>query len=184
MMRQSIRLGIGPGPLVAEMTARGWHGGAARARPIGCLLAAIVIFSAIGAGPAEARPTYVASCSNTAYLAYKPKYWSSGCTGSSANVRPIRWKRWTRRVAFARGNVGINDCDPSCAEGSVYEYPTKLRFSRSKSCRTPKGERVRYFSRVLTWTLFPSGNPFGFEAGWDRRRWSVSRVTPCRFAPG
>ena len=123
-----------------------------------------------GGATASAR-TYVASCSNTSFLEFKPDYWSSGCTGGSVNVQPVTWSRWSARSAKGRGVVLANDCDPSCAGGSIYRYRTTVRLYHPRTCHG--NGRHRYFSKSRLNVTFRRGNPYGYPAGQKILRFPV-----------
>jgi hypothetical protein len=68
--------------------------------------------------------------------------------GGSLFVRQVTWSIWTSSVARGRGVVWVNDCSPSCAQGSYSESTAMLTLS---AARTHDGHS--YFARlVLTWS--------------------------------
>ena len=83
--------------------------------------------------PADAfAKTYAGNCGLTGYLAYKPKYWSSGCTGGSFNIERLNWSRWSGGSARGTGRVQLRDpqCRPTCPEAKIYRYAGKVTLSR------------------------------------------------------
>jgi hypothetical protein len=44
-------------------------------------------------------------------------------------VHDIAWSSWDSQSAEGSGLWGHNDCDPSCAEGKVIQYPTTVSFN-------------------------------------------------------
>jgi hypothetical protein len=55
------------------------------------------------------------------------------------------WRHWNHHRAAARGKAHLNDCMPSCAEGTFSTYHAIVRVSRPVNCR---GGRKSY-SKVL-----------------------------------
>lgn len=112
-------------------------------------LSLAMFVSLLAAAPASAASLPgLASCGSSYYGAkVKPKEWSSGCTGSSFNVEKLRWSRWTTSSASGKGVDRSNDCEPSCAEGTITEFAATLKLSRPRRCYSQKG-RIRMFTRV------------------------------------
>ncbi len=113
-------------------------------------------------GEATADRVYVANCGNTSYLAFKPKSWSSGCTGGSANVRRVKWRIWTRHRAFGTGPawLRINVNTP------LYRTRGKVRLYRIRTCKSKQGTERRYFTRARWSAYYRAGNPFHLSEGW------------------
>jgi hypothetical protein len=42
----------------------------------------------------------------------------------------LDWRIWNRHQAYARGVAWLNDCDPSCAEGSFHAHRARVRATR------------------------------------------------------
>jgi hypothetical protein len=68
--------------------------------------------------------------------------------GGSLFVRQVTWSIWKSGVARGRGVVWVNDCSPSCAQGSYTESMATLSLS---AARTHDGHA--YFAKlVMTWS--------------------------------
>jgi hypothetical protein len=68
--------------------------------------------------------------------------------GGSLLVRQVTWSTWQHGAAHGRGVVWVNDCSPSCAQGSYTKSPATLTLSAT---RTHDGHA--YYSRlVMTWS--------------------------------
>src|SRR5207244_11618979 len=72
-------------------------------------------------GEASGR-IYIGICGSTGMLESKPRYWSTGCTGSSFNVHAIKWRSWGRRTAFIRGTAWL----AVTPDGPRYKSPAEL----------------------------------------------------------
>jgi hypothetical protein len=124
--------------------------------------------------------TLDANCANTSYLDFKPKLWSNGCTGGSANVRRVRWVAWTRRSARGKGVAALRGpCvtsakpGPDCkGEAALYRARAQVRLDRPKTC-TDHGRSRRYFSRARFAVYMRRGNPFGESVGWQRQKYGT-----------
>jgi hypothetical protein len=131
----------------------------------------IVVALVVGVGQlaaaaaADARsPVLLASCS-VLDLEFEPSQWSPGCAGGSPFLEGLEWHGWGTPTASSTGQVLLNDCEPSCAEGGVYRYPAQVTADRIRRCHEG-GRTHRQYTRVrLSWNL-PDGNPFGEPAGW------------------
>src|ERR1700761_9426278 len=95
-----------------------------------------VLAVAVLASPAGAiarGQTFVANCGNTGFLEVEPEYWSAGCTAGAAYVKPLRWVRYGRRRALARGTAIVQNC--GCSEPTdVGRYPAMLAFTHPRRC--------------------------------------------------
>lgn len=61
----------------------------------------------------------------------------------SRHSSPIRWRKWTTRVALGSGYNQLNDCRPDCADGTFHGFPVRIELWRP---RTLGGRRV--FTRL------------------------------------
>ena len=77
-------------------------------------------------------------------LVYKPTSWAAGGVGASARMEKLRWSSGRT----ARGTAANNNCDPTCAEGSIIREPGSMSWSRPRMCTSPSGSRYRYYTRV------------------------------------
>jgi hypothetical protein len=136
-------------------------------------LAAFLVSFSIFAG-AFARPatadTYIAQCSILSGTV-APSEWSSGCLGGSANFDQISWSNWGAEGASGSGVALPNDCDPNCAEGTVYRYPARFIALGPKRCLAEPGNEQ--YVRLKTEVEFPADNPFEQPAGWSSTVWKL-----------
>jgi len=121
--------------------------------------------SPVDANAAAPGPVLIPDCSN-AYYGGKvtPPDWSTGCLGGSVNLYELSWSGWGGPAAVANGIVRHNDCEPSCADGSIYPYPVQLQASNPRECASPLGRRS-YYSRFAITAYLPEDNVFGEPAG-------------------
>jgi hypothetical protein len=104
-------------------------------------------------------------CGNVLYGGkVAPVTWSSGCLGGSVNLDQLSWQGWGGPVASATGIVHYNDCEPSCAAGSISDYPAELRVEQVQRCASPLGPHSYYtlFTVVIT---YPPENEAGQPPG-------------------
>ncbi len=93
-----------------------------------------------------------------------PAEWSRGCAGGSPYFTNLAWTGWGGATAVASGNVLLNNCEPSCADGFTASYPATLVVSGLRMCSSPTGADS-YYTRV-DWTAeLTDGNPYGEPAG-------------------
>ena len=59
--------------------------------------------------------------------ASKPRRVIVACGDGNFQLRGLRWRRWTRPTAFARGIARINDCMPDCADGAFHRARIAVR---------------------------------------------------------
>jgi hypothetical protein len=152
-----------------------------RLLPLLLATAALIAAAQLTSAPAHARsPVLLAACSFYD-LEYQPSTWSPGCVGSSPILQNLSWQGWSGPVAAAAGQVSLNDCEPSCAEGTSHLYPAQMTASRVRRCRDG-GRLHRQYTRVrLSWE-YPADNPFGEPAGWHSFGLNPLRVdsSDCR----
>lgn len=93
------------------------------------------------------RPTHVTH--NCTKAKIKPRRILFACADGGYYVTRLAWKAWYRRRAVARGVFHLNDCDPSCAEGTFHKRRGRLVLRRRLWCPEIdkfvfKRARVRY----------------------------------------
>lgn len=77
------------------------------------------------------------------FPAQKPEAITITCGDGGMYVDQIDWSRWDSKGAKGIGTYNVNDCDPSCAEGTFLKEKVKLHLSRLVEY---KGD---YFLRTL-----------------------------------
>jgi hypothetical protein len=112
--------------------------------------------------------TYVPNCGNTSFLEVRPRYWSNGCTGGSANMRSVTWHGWGWSTATGAGTAALRGpCDPDCTKAVLYRAPGRVRLDRPRQCND-QGAILRYFARARFEVLMRVRNPFGYPPGWHQ----------------
>lgn len=67
------------------------------------------------------------------------------CGDNSDYLTSMRWVSW-KNVAYGSGVEHLNDCNPTCAGGTVYTYPVLLTAWRAVARPGHPGQK--YFSRM------------------------------------
>src|SRR6516162_5262117 len=106
------------------------------------------------AGPASAGSSQVVlvNCGGAGQV--RPAGYDIGCMPSQELVTGLTWTSW-RSAAFGSGILKVNDCAPTCAQGSYVKYPILVVLWRARPWPGHPG-RV-YFSQ-LTW-IFTAQRP-------------------------
>jgi hypothetical protein len=84
----------------------------------------------------------------------RPAGYDIGCMPSSELVVGLKWTSW-RSAAFGSGVLKVNDCTPTCAQGTYIKYPILVVLWRARPW--PRHAGREYFSR-LTW-IFTAQRP-------------------------
>ena len=74
---------------------------------------------------------------------YRPSRSVIACRDGSRQLVGLRWRRWNRDVARARGSIWVNGCRPTCALGIFRRYRVRVTASRIRRCDRD-GQRYRY----------------------------------------
>src|SRR5215211_2282672 len=75
--------------------------------------------------------------------AFNPSTIIITCADAGFQFRSLRWRHWNKPVARARGIARVNDCNPSCADGTYHRLPARVALSKLRRC--PPGERHNGF---------------------------------------
>lgn len=103
--------------------------GAAALALIGALLVSAPAHSADSTrGMQSGPPTKVIS--NCAQATYKPHKIVSACGDGNEWAYVKEYGSWGAKVAWGHGRLHMNDCEPSCAEGTMRSYPATFRLHR------------------------------------------------------
>ncbi len=117
-------------------------------------IVAVTAASGLSAATAVSSPrVYIAPGFYAGDAVYRPaKFWASG--DATLLFRSIKWSHYGSTSATATASGGINDCEPSCAGGTMHYYKARLRMSR---VRNTCGHL--FFTRLhITWTgTIPDG---------------------------
>lgn len=75
--------------------------------------------------PAGIKPSdvYTFSCE---LVLRKPTAFSTTCADFGVAIFEVKWSMWSAEGARGRGIYSVNDCNPSCAEGTRHEIPVYL----------------------------------------------------------
>jgi len=68
------------------------------------------------------------------HLKKKPDRIDITCADAGFFYEKLKWKKWERDSAKAKGTANVNDCKPSCANGTFRRYKGKLKLTRPKFC--------------------------------------------------
>ncbi len=92
----------------------------------------------------------------------KPSEATPYCADFGVAIWDIKWTTWQAGGATGKGTYRANDCDPNCADGTIYSAPVDIRLDNLYT------DGSRYFLRDLTFT---SKKPLPlsglFSGGWD-----------------
>lgn len=72
-----------------------------------------------------------------------PKSWDRGCTGVN-DLNSTVWSNWGSARSSGVGTTTLNDCVPSCAQGTVTTARTRAVVSRIRRCRNGRGVLQRF----------------------------------------
>jgi hypothetical protein len=129
-----------------------------RSRALGIAVASSAAVAALAAaGPgfaaaaAPASPSVVIFNCNIAKV--KPSAVTLACADGGAGLTKLHWVSWKAGEAFATGTEYVNDCNPYCAAGKIYTYPTLVTAWRPEP--RPGHSAQDYFSRI---TLIHTGS--------------------------
>ena len=104
------------------------------------LLALLAVGSAIASAPALAGagdgPTATAAAARsyahfTGVYQYRP---ASFYFGAHELITDVTWSKWRKKLARATGTYQVNDCLPSCAEGTITPTPAVIVLTGRKAC--------------------------------------------------
>lgn len=120
------------------------------------LVALVALACAVAAPAAPAAQVYLPS--NCVDQKVKPKRVIVTCADAGFVLTGMTWRQWGQSRAQATGTARVNDCEPSCADGTVRSYPVRATVSGRKRCRNGRRQytRLRY--------SFPEESPFPPDA--------------------
>jgi hypothetical protein len=102
----------------------------------------------MAASPASAASSQVVVVSCHGHGQVKPAaFYNFGCMPSQELLAGLSWSSWNS-VAFGHGNLEVNNCTPTCAQGRFVKYPILTVLYRAEP--RPQHAGQKYFSR-LTW---------------------------------
>ena len=101
---------------------------------------------------AASGPVVLVNCAGAGQV--RPARYDIGCMPSSELVAGLKWTSW-HSAAFGSGVLKVNDCTPTCAQGTYVKYPILVVLWRARPWPAHAGRE--YFSR-LTW-IFTGHRP-------------------------
>jgi hypothetical protein len=57
----------------------------------------------------------------------EPKSITLTCGDAQTVLKHLRWEDWNLPKVKGEGQLWVNDCDPSCADGSIDKFEVKVR---------------------------------------------------------
>jgi len=126
----------------------------ARMMLAGGLMAVAAASGVVLAGPASAGSSQAVLVNCNGVGQVRPAGYDIGCMPSNELVTGLTWTSW-RSAAFGSGILKVNDCTPTCAQGTYVKYPILAVLWRAKPW--PRHPGREYFSR-LTW-IFTTQRP-------------------------
>jgi hypothetical protein len=115
--------------------------------------AGTVTTTALAAGPASAVSSQVVIVNCGGHGRVRPASYDIGCVANELLAK-MRWTSW-QSTAFGHGDLKVNNCTPTCAQGKFIPYPVLLVAWRARPWPQHAGQQ--YFSR-LTW-IFTGKRP-------------------------
>ena len=113
--------------------------------------------TALGASPASAGTGQVVAVNCQGHGQVRPAGFDNfGCMPSQESLTNLSWTSW-QSVAFGQGNLKVNQCIPTCAQGTFAKFPVLTVLWRARPWPGHAGQR--YFTRV-TW-IFTGKHPGG-----------------------
>ena len=120
----------------------------------GLMAVAATTSGVVLAGPASAGSSQVVLVNCGGVGQVRPSGYDIGCMPSNELVTGLTWTSW-RSAAFGSGILKVNNCTPTCAQGTYVKYPILMVLWRAKPW--PRHPGRAYFSR-LTW-IFTAQRP-------------------------
>ncbi|MHB1596431.1 MAG: hypothetical protein ACYCO9_09735 [Streptosporangiaceae bacterium] len=107
--------------------------------------------AALASAGQPARPAryMVLNCSNKLVVA--PRALTMACADAGDGLQRLHWTSWTSHMATAYGTFYENNCKPSCANGHIYDYPSRAVLWGSAAVKGHPGWR-RYTRLTLIFT--------------------------------
>ncbi|WP_395696382.1 hypothetical protein [Nocardioides sp.] len=79
------------------------------------------------AASAAARTRVIADC---AHRSIKPHHVVVTCADAGVYAVVKSYGSWRATAALGQGRLHLNDCEPSCADGTFHSFPATFRFHR------------------------------------------------------
>lgn len=121
-----------------------------------CLAAGVGVTVTLLVSKSHSTPTILAVY-DCAHLRERPKRLVFACGDGGAIGKRLSWRDWGERTAVGQGTIAVNDCTPSCAEGSFKEYPIDVTASKIRLC----GDGRRQYTAISY--SYPNSHPPGIS---------------------
>jgi hypothetical protein len=100
------------------------------------LVAAVVGGATASAAPHDGGPIAASAAQKTyakfsGVRLYKP---STLGFGAHELITSISWSKWGKKLAIGHGTYQVNDCIPSCAEGTITPTPAAIYLTGRTTC--------------------------------------------------
>jgi hypothetical protein len=76
-------------------------------------------------GVALAAVTHLIECTDD-QLVEAPEMFTVACADGNANLSALEWSDWGADEAYAVGDLVVNTCDPTCADGTLETVPVRV----------------------------------------------------------
>jgi hypothetical protein len=132
----------------------------------------------VTASPSATRVFLAPSQDTSLTPLYEPACTSNyGCPlsgDSTAFLDKMKWSSWSATQAVGTGTYKLNDCNPSCAGGQVFDVATVVTFSQPVKVCSAAGTRW-FWSRASF--RFPNGLPTPLQSdGGPQNPWTFTDV--------
>jgi hypothetical protein len=111
-------------------------------------LLALALLPALGAGKSGPK-TYLGGCASSGKAKFKPHKFVLACGDGSAIFKKAKWKSWGKHKAKGKGVLRLNNCTPSCAQGTFHNHKARIRLSKVLTCTT--GRKHQFGRVVVRW---------------------------------
>lgn len=102
-----------------------------------------VVLAAVAASSANARVTLAPQGCRAGVQ--RPTQITFACADGGFYVHRLRWSQWGGRVAYGRGEVVSNTCDPSCVAGNFITARVRVHLYNRRRC---PGRSHLYYRRA------------------------------------
>lgn len=106
------------------------------------------------AGVTSASAAPMVGVNDCGSLESKPKELVLACADANEYLDNVKWKSWKKNKAKGTATYKVNNCDPTCADGTWESYKVRVTLKKPK---TQSGEKV--YSEVVL--RFPKAVPDG-----------------------
>jgi len=84
------------------------------------------LLAAVMAAPSGAQETIYAPRDCTKPKV-QPKSITLTCGDAQTVLKHLHWEDWNLPKVGGEGQLWVNDCNPSCADGNIYKFEVKVR---------------------------------------------------------